>query len=294
MSVTVSVVIPVYNDPDGVVETLTSLRKQTYPVADYEVIVVDNDSTDTTRKAAADVADRSENVTVVDETDVQSSYAARNTGVEHAAGSLIAFVDADMTVPPTWLEDLASLFDDRDVDYVGCNVELYVEGAPTITAEYNVATGFPVEYYLTEQRFAPTCCLAVRRAVIDDVGPFDATLVSSGDLEFGQRVAAAGYTQRFARDITVYHPARKRFGELRSKAIRVGRGHEQLYESRGDSRPIADPRNVLPPHPGRFRKRLSGSHSPDRYLAFYLLSYVYKLHLLAGRILERRSRRHPR
>lgn len=292
VSVSLSVVIPVYNDPVGVVDTLKSLRKQTRSVADYEVIVVDNDSTDETRQAATEITAATENMIVVDETDVQSSYAARNTGIERASGEILAFVDADMTVPATWVDDLLALFDERAVDYVGFDVELYVEGAETVIGEYNVATGFAVEHYVTERNFAPTCCLAVRRTVIDDVGAFDADLISSGDLEFGQRVAAAGYTQYFAADLTMYHPARKTVGALRSKALRVGRGHEQLhdrYPEYSDARSITDPRNVLPPHPGNFRKRLTGSHSVPMLLVFYLLSYVYKLHLLAGRILERRA-----
>ncbi|MFU8867008.1 glycosyltransferase [Natronococcus sp.] len=294
MSVSLSIIIPVYNDPDGISNTLRSLRKQTCSVDGYEIIVVDNDSTDETRQIAAEIAADTKNTIVVDETDVQSSYAARNTGIEYASGEILAFVDADMTVPATWVEELLALFERRAVDYVGCDVKLYIEGSETIIGKYNVATGFAIEHYVTERNFAPTCCLAVRRAVLSDVGSFDSNLISSGDLEFGQRVAAAGYTQYFAGELTMYHPARKTVSALRSKALRVGRGHEQLstkYSEYSDARPITDPRNVLPPHPGNFRKRLTGSHSVSTLLAFYLLAYIYKLHLLAGRIIERRITR---
>jgi glycosyltransferase involved in cell wall biosynthesis len=286
--VRISVIVPVYNDPGGVVTTVDSLAAQSYPPAEHEIIVVDNDSTDGTRRAAVEALADVENGRVVDETDVQSSYAARNAGIEHAVGDLLAFVDADMTVESSWLADVRAFVERTGADYVGCDVRVHVpEGADGIVGRFNAALGFPVQFYLEEQRFAPTCCLTVRRAVVDDVGPFDERLVSSGDLEFGRRVAAAGYAQRFAPEITMYHPARTSVSALTAKATRVGRGKQQLrrlYPDLVDARSAADVRNVLPPHPGQFVRRLTTDPSRPALVAFYLLAYYYKLAMFRGRL----------
>lgn len=217
----VSLVVPVYNDPEGVADTLDSLVAQTHD--DHEVLVVDNGSTDDTRDVICEYAAEYEHVTLLVEDEVQGSYAARNEGLEHASGDVIAFLDADETVEPDWLETAIDAMQERDVDYLGCAVELALP-EDTPVGRYNARTGFPVERYLREENYAPTCALLVRSAVFEDVGLFDSRLVSGGDLEFGQRVAAAEYRQGYAPDAVVTHPARASLRSLAKKNVRVGRG----------------------------------------------------------------------
>jgi len=285
--VSVSVVVPVYNDPDGVATTIESIRPQL--TDDAELVVVDNDSTDRTPAVVSEYSEADERIELRHETDVQSSYAARNRGIEASSGDLLAFVDADMTAAETWLEDLRAFVADSGAAYVGCDVEVYVpDGADSVVARYDAAKGFPVEFYVEERNYAPTCCLAVRREVVEDVGPFDATLVSGGDGEFGRRVAAAGYAQAYAPDVQLFHPARTSLRALRTKGIRVGRGQEQLSRSGDDAaRPIWDPRNVLPPRPSTFRRTIAGDWGHSTLLGWFLLDYWYKLTQLRGRLHER-------
>lgn len=113
--------------------------------------------------------------------------------------------------------------DAQDADYLGCNVEITLP-EDTLVGRYNAHTGFPVKQYLEEENYAPTCALLVKREVFDDVGLFDARLISGGDREFGERVHEAGYEQGFAEDATVNHPARTSFESLAKKNFRVGRG----------------------------------------------------------------------
>ncbi|ELZ39416.1 glycosyltransferase, type 2 [Halorubrum tebenquichense DSM 14210] len=113
--------------------------------------------------------------------------------------------------------------DEQGVDYLGCNVELTLP-EDTLVGRYNAHTGFPVKQYLENENYAPTCALLVRREVFEEVGFFDARLISGGDREFGERVHEAGYDQGYAEDAVVYHPARTRFESLAKKNFRVGRG----------------------------------------------------------------------
>ena len=249
----ISIVIPVYNDPEGIQNTLDSL--QTLTNTNYQVAVVDNNSTDHTPEVVQTYEEDHDHITLCHERDIQSSYAARNTGIRHTDSDILAFVDADMAVPEDWLESALDTFQTTDADYMGCNVELTLPETPTLAARYDHHTGFPIEGYLNHQQFAPTCCLVVRRAVFEDVGLFDPRLVSGGDKEFGNRVDNAGYTQQFAEDVTLYHPTRNSLDELVSKDRRVGRGLCQLQRYHPDRYGTPG----IPPRP-------TGIKRPDRTL----------------------------
>ena len=94
----VSVVIPVWNSPDLIGKCLTALAQQTYPRDRFEVLVVDNGSTD----ATANVARSYPFVAVLSEP-VAGSYRARNRGLRSARGEYVAFTDADCIPDPDWL-----------------------------------------------------------------------------------------------------------------------------------------------------------------------------------------------
>jgi glycosyltransferase involved in cell wall biosynthesis len=287
----VSVVVPVYNDAEGLETTLEALLGQTY--ADYEVLVVDNRSTDETRAIAGRYAERSDRVTVLEERRRQSSYAARVRGIRWAEGDVVAFVDADMTVEADWLERSIDRMLERDLDYMGCRVELYTDGEESLLGAYNRLNGFPVDTYVSELQFAPTCCLLVRREVLETVGPFDTRFVSSGDREFGQRVAAAGFDIGLAEDVPMYHPTRTTLDALVSKAVRVGRGKYQLrqyYPERYGTPALLPvyPGLYTPPSPKRMGDTLRNWEelSTPVQVLFYLLTYALKLAKASGVLRE--------
>src|SRR3712207_160037 len=94
----VTVIVPVYNDAGRVGSCLAALEAQTYPRQRYEVIVVDNGSTDATPAVV-----QSFRVRLLFERQVRSSYAARNAGLAEAKGVIIALTDSDCTPTPGWL-----------------------------------------------------------------------------------------------------------------------------------------------------------------------------------------------
>lgn len=298
----VSVVVPVYNDPVGIRPTLGSLVNQTYPSDDYEVVVVDNDSDDETEAVVESFADRYGDIVHPAQESTQGSYAARNTGIEHSSGEILVFIDADEIVPETVLATVVERLAETGADYLGCAVRIdsRTVGPDSIAAKYNEAFEFPVGGYMEHHDFAPTCGLVVRRSVIDAVGTFDETLVSSGDREFGNRVAAAGFDMHYADDIAVTHPARSTRDLLR-KRIRVGRGITQLRDrhpaaSSHDS--LRNPWLYLPPlSPTRLTSSAATVQSTsDRSLSLvdmvglYCLEYVLSLAIVVGRLDERLRR----
>lgn len=220
----VSVIVPVYNDPDGIETTLNSLVSQAYPRERYEIIAVDNDSTDETSARIGQFEGSYSNVVHCTENDRQSPGAARNRGIEAARGELLAFLDADMHVNEDWLKTAVQAMP-ADIDYMAYDVELYVpQGSESIAGTYNALTGFPMERYVTEQHFGGGGCLFVRKRVFDDIGAFDSRLISDEDLEFGNRVYESGRELYFTSDVSAYHPARTSLRSLIDKNVRIGRG----------------------------------------------------------------------
>jgi len=262
----VSIVVPVYNDPEGIATTLESLLAQSTN-HDYQIVVVDNNSTDQTSGTVHSYQDDHDHLTLEHEREIQSSYAARNTGIRTTDSDLLAFVDADMTVPEDWLESALHTFQTTDTDYMGCNVELTLPENPPLPARYDHHTGFPVQQYLEHQQFAPTCCLLTRRAVFEDVGLFDHRLESGGDKEFGNRVHDAGYDLHFAEDVTMYHPTRNSLRAHVKKDRRVGRGLCQLQRFHPDRYGTPG----VPPRPSGIKRPERDLPRKDR-LAFGVLS----------------------
>ena len=242
-----SIIVPVYNDPAGIATTLDSILTNT--ASDVEIIVVDNNSTDETPSVIANYAATHEQVVSTTERTVQSSYAARNTGIGHASGDIICFLDADVTVTEGWFETASVRLKTGVVHYLAPHVSIPAPTNPNLASRYNRTTGFPIEQFIARHHYAPTACLFVTQALIDDVGRFDERLVSGGDLEFGNRVARAGYELVFEPAITVAHPPRTSFHALVRRNLRIGRGLCQLqryYPSRYGHVGI-------PPRPDRIR-----------------------------------------
>ncbi|MHA7278895.1 glycosyltransferase family 2 protein [Arthrobacter sp. MDT2-2] len=124
----VSVIVPVYNSASTIERALASVIAQSYE--SWELLVIDDASTDDSarraRALAASVPDRP--VRVIDSPENRGSSAARNTGLDAAAGEFVAFLDADDELLPDYLEALTSACD-ADTDIVVCGHVVSVDGS---------------------------------------------------------------------------------------------------------------------------------------------------------------------
>lgn len=219
-----SVIIPVYNDPKGLSVTLESLINQTYPKDEYEIVVVDNNSTDETPIIIRDYEKRFPNlITGLTEKKIQSSYAARNKGIKNSNGKIIAFIDANMYVKKNWLSQVDNFLKTGEIKYLGCNVKINIK-RKTIAALYNKYSDFGIKRYIEHGHFAPTCCLIVSKDLFNKFGLFDQKLISGGDNEFGNRIFKEGVKLYYSPNIKMYHPARDSIKSLIIKKFRIGRG----------------------------------------------------------------------
>lgn len=209
-----SVVVPARDAATSLPALLDALAAQTAPREDFEVIVVNDASSD----ATAQVARAADGVRVVDTPAHVGIAAARNLGVGAAGGEVVAFVDADCVPLPSWVELGLSALDGADI--VAGRIDV-VFARPSAVALVDLVQYFDQERYVAEG-FAATGNLWVRRDVFDRAGLFDETLERDEDREFVQRAVAAGGTLRYASDVVVSHPARSAAEQVR-RCFRIGR-----------------------------------------------------------------------
>jgi glycosyltransferase involved in cell wall biosynthesis len=230
----VSVIIPVYNDPERLPRCLEALEQQTYPSDLYEVIVVDNGS----EEPIAPACNSFPHVRTALEL-VPGSYAARNRGLSLARGAVIAFTDADAIPAADWIASgVAALRATPNCGAIGGRISLFARDPlmPTAVELYELVFGLPQEKYVTDYNFAVTANMFTSRDVLDRVGGFNPILKSNGDREWSRRVFNAGYKLEYAGEVCVAHPARRNFADLYKKTLRVTSGrHDRAHLSSGVS-----------------------------------------------------------
>ncbi len=222
----VSVIIPVLNDPGGLEKCLLSLANQTYQKDRYEVIVVDNGS----KESIEDLVHSFHRVTASKELR-PGSYAARNTGIRLAQGSILAFIDSDCVAASDWIENgVTHLSHIPEPGLVGGKVGFLFRSQekPTATELFDSLTAFQQKIYIEIAKFSGAGNLFTFRKVFEHVGLFNVTLKSGGDYEWGRRVHAQGYPLVYADNVRVFHPARKSFGQIYSKYLRVIGGESEI------------------------------------------------------------------
>ncbi len=219
----VSVIVPVYNDPDGIRRCLTALTEQTYPDDRYEVLAVDNGSTDNTPEVIREF----EGVELLVEDGIQGSYAARNRGIEAATGGIFAFTDADCTPDPGWIVAGVETLDRENADLIGGRVVFEFSEEKTAAERFDASVNMRNDQSV-QDGVAKTANVIVRRAVVEDIGPFPQHLPSGGDVHWTGAATDAGYRLMYGADVIVRHPSRQ-FTELLRKQYRVGKGQIQIW-----------------------------------------------------------------
>jgi len=218
----VSVIIPVYNDSERLKQCLNALQEQNYPTNMYEVIVVDNASTEDIKGIVSEFTQASYTFE-----DKKGSYAARNKGLTIAKGDLLAFTDSDCIPSPNWLKyGIDTLLNTDNCGLVGGDINVFFKNKnkPTSVELYESVTAFPQEEYVKESHFAATANAFTYKSVLDDIGNFNCELQSGGDVDFGKRIFAAGYHLVFSKDAYIEHPCRHSLKEIFSKHIRTAQG----------------------------------------------------------------------
>jgi cellulose synthase/poly-beta-1,6-N-acetylglucosamine synthase-like glycosyltransferase len=221
----VSVIVPVYNAETMVGACIEALLEQDYPGDKYEIIVVDNDSTDGTARVIKQYP-----VKYLEERTVHTSFAARNTGAKSASGEILAFCDADQTAAPQWLRALLRRWKEPNVGAFAGEV-LPSPGASTFLERYLANRE---SHYLDawkKHRFGPTLGTgnaAFRADLFHGTGGFEQKSVC-GDMLMGWVFSNELRKEiAYEADAIQYHRPRSTEAELKQREVRLAYGGQLL------------------------------------------------------------------
>jgi O-antigen biosynthesis protein len=210
----VSVVVASYNGARTLKQCLESLQQLNYP--DYEVILVDDGSTDATQKIVADVARVVSGAPLFNirhEKNFGLSV-ARNTGITAATGEIVAFTDSDCRADEDWLYYLVgSLAGSEFVGVGGPN--LLPPDDSGVAAAVMVSPGGPAHVMLTdrEAEHIPGCNMAFYKRTLEEIGGFDPIFMKAGDdVDVCWRLQQAGCKIGFSPSAFVWHYRRSTIG----------------------------------------------------------------------------------
>ena len=239
----VSVIIAAYNRKHELQELLDLLAQQTISPDLFEIIVVDDGSTDDTLFYLKHLVDSGRENLIFHYQRNQGPGAARNRGMSMASGDVFAFTDTDCRPRPNWLEELLKPFADTHVGAVGGAEEYDAHGtvlqraihlcmtSPFTTGGIRGKTGTKLARY-----YPRTFNMAISREAFEKTGGF-ASLYHGEDIELSFRIRQAGFALVFNERARVYHRRRDSLQGFFRQVLKMGearvtlaRLHPQMLE----------------------------------------------------------------
>ncbi len=220
----ISVVICAYNAERTMDACLSSLRTLRYP--NYEVIVVNDGSTDRTLK----IAQRYPEVRIVSQANEGLSV-ARNVGIKHATGDIVAFTDSDCVVDPDWLTYLTYKFVHSHFVAVG-GPNLPPPEDARVPACVAAAPGGPTHVLIDDEvaEHIPGCNMAFLKTALDEIGGFDPLHRAAGDdVDVCWCLQNQGHSIGFSAAAMVWHFRRNTVKAYLKQQMGYGKAEAQLY-----------------------------------------------------------------
>jgi glycosyltransferase involved in cell wall biosynthesis len=192
----ISIVVPIRNEQATIERLTRSLLDQDYPHDRYEILMADGGSTDRTR-ALLGVLDTERRIRILDNPG-RTAPAALNVAIAEAAGEIVVRVDGHSFVAPDYLSRIVAVMEETGESVVGGPVRMHPDTPfrkALIEALYaKIAVGSVPYRTLDSRAFVESLQTgSFRRAVLDQVGPFDESLAVVEDLDMNTRIRKAGF-----------------------------------------------------------------------------------------------------
>jgi cellulose synthase/poly-beta-1,6-N-acetylglucosamine synthase-like glycosyltransferase len=221
----ISIVVPIRNEEETIERLTRSLLDQDYPHDRYEILMADGGSVDRTREllSAVDVDAR---VRVLDNPG-RTAPAALNLAIAAAKGDIVTRVDGHSYVAPDYLSRIVAVMHETGESVVGGPVRMLADTPfrrALVEALYSKVAVGAVPYRTLQQRayVASLQTGSFRRAVLDQVGPFDESLAVVEDLDMNTRIRKAGHKLLLDPSIKFWYLPRPTLGALWRQIYAVG------------------------------------------------------------------------
>jgi glycosyltransferase AglE len=224
-----SIIIPVYNDFNDLNLVMQAIDGQEYPRDLFEIIVVDNGSS---QKIPDWLKSRKDIILLNEHMHISSPYSARNRGLEVASNGYIVFLDSTCIPVKNWLQSASLIFDQDLADLIGGNVKFKYSANPSAGEYYDSLINIRMKDNVLNKGVAKTANLFVKREVINQLGKFPEKIRSGGDILWTAKATESGFKIIYSEEALVYKKART-FKELIIKQWRVGKGHPRIWREQG-------------------------------------------------------------
>ncbi len=222
----VSVVIPAYNEVDRIIEAIRAIQAQTYQPE--EIIIVDNNSSDGTAEAAKAF----KGVRVITERRQGIAY-ARTAGFNAARGDIIARTDADSVPDPDWIEQMVEAFMLHDIDVVSGPIYYYDMPARETARKLEKMIRGSLAKFTKEAKFLAGANMGISREAWQEVRSDTCTdALLHEDLDLAIHMHARGQKIGFARNMHVATSARRMSGPTKD-FYRYMKRYEQTFYAHG-------------------------------------------------------------
>jgi len=186
----VSVIIAAHNEEGYIEKPLSSLLKQKFD-GSFEIIIVDDESEDKTCKIVEDFSKKHEKVKLIKMSTRSGVAKASNKGVKHAQGHVVAFLDADCSVPENWLQ---TLWDGMSKGYVAIVGPNSLKSYKNYSEKFYFQHSFDIMGKILNTTQLPVCPLRSNSAFLkrefESIGGYKD--VAAEDMEIGFKVRKSG------------------------------------------------------------------------------------------------------
>ena len=228
----ISVIIPVYNASSFLNKLFDSLKLQTLDTDKFEILFIDNNSTDNSAINIKTFIDNNlvYNFKLYSYTKKASSYGARNYGITKASGDIFVFTDSDCILDANYLKNIYNNFESYTQKIISGAVNLIVENSRNIWENFDKQVHMRNDIRAKNSEIA-TANMAISRKLFEKIGCFD-EVTSGGDFSFSQKAKEMRFSISFHPDILVNHPTRKSYYEIEKKMLRVAEGNGELFQGK--------------------------------------------------------------
>jgi GT2 family glycosyltransferase len=220
-----SVIIPAFNAGETIAEQMAALASQR-SVSDWEVIIADNGSTDSTCHVVEGWSDTLA-LRIVDASARSGPGAARNVGARAARSRLLVFIDADDVVLPGWLEAWQQLPDDFEF---GTGPTIPFTGSWVTHRRSSTSTGFRPPAHMGFLSYALGSNFGIRADVFAQFGGFDEELQTGEDVDLSWRLQLAGISLTYVPAAAVAKRQRTHGGQLFRQLYAYGHTDPYLFK----------------------------------------------------------------